>query len=432
MLQKKLVIVWVVVITSACVLDASEAASPPATLSYTVSGNSQCTAATTTTAGTCTAVTIQNTSTSAIAFKPSVQTDTDDFTVNDSACTGAPIDPNKTCDIIITLNPKATGSPSSQVTLLPMTAHLAGKTFLISVGPNASPCEVDGGGGTAQVSGANVLQGFSTTFNSGATLASASILNAYLNQGIFPHTSRCSPFNAISVDISATAEATSASFTDYAKAEFLGLRNGLINIYFNPFAGRNASITALQWNNRDLASDHIYMKNPWTSLSQKPADQISDDQLLGFWLFGLGGRGVKTAENGTNLAAVGTLYAGFGADSPIHDLTLSGSNDPSQWGGVSFQAFATFNVANRGTLEEVFYPTSTSTPGHPNVGSTYETVGASFTLWMPLKLYFKLEYNKGIGSPGSAMGDTASLSFGYGSATTAKSSAANANPNATK
>jgi hypothetical protein len=276
-------------------------------------------------------------------------------------------------------------------------------------------CGGDTGGGA--VLGPNVLQGFSTTFSSGATLATADILNAYVNQGIGDGKAACQPLNAFSVDVSATAEATSASFADYAKAQFLGRRNGLINIFVNPFAGRDATIPPLAWNTRDVASDHIYMRNPWTPISK--ADNLSKDQLLGFWLLGVGGRGVKTAQNGTNLEAVGTIYAGFGIDGPIHDSSVSNSADETAWGGISLQAFATANAANPGVLANLFYPANAA---RADVRATFETVGASMTLWMPAKLYFSLEYNRGVGATGSKIGETVSLSFGYGSANTVQTS----------
>jgi hypothetical protein len=270
---------------------------------------------------------------------------------------------------------------------------------------------------TSNVSGADVLTKFSTSASSGATLATAQIVRGYINAWMKPDkTMNCGITNAISVEVTATAPVTTATFTDYAREEMLGRRSGIINIYFNPFAGRDANDPYYNWNDRKLASDHIYIATPFRTVDSKMKSEASStswDEALSFYSFGIGGRGVKTASQGSKTAAVGTAYFGYGIDGPFHDTssgTASGASTTAQSGGLSVEAYVTGNIANRNSLNAMF--------GITDASKSYATYGAVVTFWVTGKLFFSLEYDQGIGAFANRVLRNESLfRFGYGNPT---------------
>lgn len=286
------------------------------------------------------------------------------------------------------------------------------------------------GANTSNTAGVDVFSKFSTTASNGATQASAQIVNGYINAWMKADSnSNCGITNAISVEVSATAPVTTSTFLDYAREEMLGRRSGIVNIYFNPFAGRDKNNPYYDWNDRRLNSDHVYiegltafslpgLKGLFRTIDDKlrtdPKGGGFDnawDQALPFYSFGIGGRGVKTALQGSSTAAVGTIYFGFGIDGPFHDSSAApagGSSGISTAGGLSFEAYVTGNLANRNALNTMFATTDSS--------SKYGTVGSTITFWATGKLFFSLEYDKGLGSFGQrVLRDEALFRFGYGS-----------------
>jgi hypothetical protein len=298
-------------------------------------------------------------------------------------------------------------------------------------GTESFPAELE----TSNETGTDVLSKFSTTATSGSTQASAQIVRGYINSWIKRDSKEnCGLTNAISVEVSATAPLNTATFADYAREEMLGRRGGLVNIYFNPFSGRDSNNPYYNWSDRKLNSDHVYIAGPFQTFDAKlrrEPDVSSNifDQALSFYSFGIGGRGVKTALQGSTTAAVGTVYFGYGIDGPFHDTTatLSPNSTPaSQSGGVSFETYVTGNIANRNTLNTMFATSDAS--------SFYNTFGASITFWVTGKLFFSLEYDKGFGSFGQrVLRDESLFRFGYGNPSSPASpppSKTNANSNA--
>jgi hypothetical protein len=276
--------------------------------------------------------------------------------------------------------------------------------------PNAPPA----GAGTSNISGADVFSKFSTTATNGSTQATVQIVSGYINAWMKSDgTLNCGLTNAISVEVTATAAVTTSSFSDYAREEMLGRRAGIVNIYFNPFAGRDANNPYYMWNDRALASDHIYIASPFQTIDSKlkttaRADSWAGawDEALSFYSFGFGGRAVKKALQGSATAAVGTVYVGFGIDGPFHDFSNTDVSNSAS-GGLSFELYLTGNKASRNALNSMFGITSAS--------SSYATYGAQLTFWATGKLFFSLEYDKGIGSFGERVLRDASLfRFGYG------------------
>jgi len=253
---------------------------------------------------------------------------------------------------------------------------------------------------------------FSTTATSGSTQATVQIVNGHINAWMKADPkNNCGITNAISIEVSATAAVYPRPILQTMLARNCSdVRSGIVNIYFNPFAGRDANNPYYQWNDRKLASDHIYVKlDEWKTVDRSLKQQTIGnpaDEALTFVSFGFGGRGIKTAQNGTSLSALGTTYVGFGVDGPFHTDPVTGAASPND-GGCLSRCYATGNFANRNTLNTMFNTTDAS--------KAYGTYGATLTLWATGKLFFSLEYDKGLGSFGQrVLRDATLFRFGYG------------------
>ena len=281
--------------------------------------------------------------------------------------------------------------------------------------------------------GTDMLSDFSGGTNNGALLATTTIAKGYLRtwyKKYDPEKGNCGIANALSIDLSTTAALDTADFDDYARAELLGRRAGVVNLYFNPFGGRDVSNSIYGWSDRAVARDRIYMSGLTKTQDSFHRDNLRRglaaaadagekerfvqgekdtawDRALLFYSFGIGGRGIKTAAEGSDIAAVGTIYAGIGFDGPFHS-EMNGAESAKDSGGLSMELFATQNFTNRHTMQKLF--------AVDDVPRTYTTVGAAMKFWLSGSFFLSAEYNTGVGSSHRLIGDSTSLRFGYAKA----------------
>lgn len=251
------------------------------------------------------------------------------------------------------------------------------------------------------------LAKFKVSSASGSRLVTAHIATSF-TPAFLSTTDGTSWKSRIGMDISASVPAESVTLQQYAKHALLTLDGGILNIYGSP-AGRDPKVYPPKLqdgtpdgtpNPRESAWDHLYMiREPAPGQTSVP-----QEQLLGYWKMGIGGRAIKKSLEGSEYAGIGTAYLGVGFDGPMFSGRDSKRDGNTGW--FSIEAYGVANIMNKGTLTTLFE--------QPNEKRNLNSVGAKVAIGLPGRFFLSATYGKALGSFGrDHIKDIAVVSFGY-------------------